>query len=267
MTMYTPAETIVAAWIIAETGVGPSIASGSQTCSGNCADLPIVPMNSRIPASPATESPKHTGIGVSPERVKHMLVEQDLAEAERAGGSVQQSDPQQHEDITDAGGHKGFDHRIPGGVLAIPETDQQVRAQAHDLPTDEQEQQVIGQHQGVHPESEQTDKGEEAGEHRLDRGDHMLVTVFAHSGAMRGQTVHVMVAFGLAPVVVADTVNEDHQDGDRDEEERDRRQRVNHHPDLEEHHRSAAASPAGSQRDARQMFSAHRLDRRPPYSQ
>ena len=29
--MYTPAVTIVAAWISAETGVGPSIASGSQT--------------------------------------------------------------------------------------------------------------------------------------------------------------------------------------------------------------------------------------------
>ena len=30
-TMYTPAVTIVAAWIKALTGVGPSIASGSQT--------------------------------------------------------------------------------------------------------------------------------------------------------------------------------------------------------------------------------------------
>ena len=29
--MYTPAVTIVAAWMSAETGVGPSIASGSQT--------------------------------------------------------------------------------------------------------------------------------------------------------------------------------------------------------------------------------------------
>ena len=31
----TPAATIVAAWIRAEIGVGPSIASGSQTCRGN----------------------------------------------------------------------------------------------------------------------------------------------------------------------------------------------------------------------------------------
>ena len=41
--MNTPAVTIVAAWMSAETGVGPSIASGSQTCSGNCALLPIAP--------------------------------------------------------------------------------------------------------------------------------------------------------------------------------------------------------------------------------
>src|SRR4051794_30925352 len=42
---YTPAVTIVAAWISAETGVGPSIASGSQRYSGNWALLPTAPMN------------------------------------------------------------------------------------------------------------------------------------------------------------------------------------------------------------------------------
>ena len=41
-----PALTMVAAWMSAETGVGPSIASGSQTWSGNWALLPIAPMNS-----------------------------------------------------------------------------------------------------------------------------------------------------------------------------------------------------------------------------
>src|SRR6185503_3942118 len=47
-TMKMPAVTIVAAWISAEIGVGPSIESGSHTCNGNCADLPIAPMNSRM---------------------------------------------------------------------------------------------------------------------------------------------------------------------------------------------------------------------------
>ena len=47
-TMKMPAVTMVAAWISAEIGVGPSIESGSQTCSGTWADLPMAPMNSRM---------------------------------------------------------------------------------------------------------------------------------------------------------------------------------------------------------------------------
>ena len=39
--------TIVAAWMSAETGVGPAIASGSQTYRGICADLPVAPMKRR----------------------------------------------------------------------------------------------------------------------------------------------------------------------------------------------------------------------------
>src|SRR5690606_22267581 len=47
-TMKMPAVTIVAAWINAEMGVGPSIESGSHTCNGTCADLPIAPMKRQI---------------------------------------------------------------------------------------------------------------------------------------------------------------------------------------------------------------------------
>ena len=43
---YTPAVTIVAAWISAETGVGPSIASGNQLNKGICALFPVA-ANSR----------------------------------------------------------------------------------------------------------------------------------------------------------------------------------------------------------------------------
>src|SRR2546428_8847830 len=39
----TPALTIVAACIRAETEAGPVIASGSHSCKGNCADFPIGP--------------------------------------------------------------------------------------------------------------------------------------------------------------------------------------------------------------------------------
>jgi len=43
----TPAVTIVAACINAETGVGPSIASGNHVCNPSCADLPIAAINKK----------------------------------------------------------------------------------------------------------------------------------------------------------------------------------------------------------------------------
>ena len=54
-TKKTPAVTIVAACIRALTGVGPSIASGSQVWRGNCPDLPIAPMN--IPKAIKVKAP------------------------------------------------------------------------------------------------------------------------------------------------------------------------------------------------------------------
>jgi hypothetical protein len=54
-TMKMPAVTIVAAWISAEIGVGPSIESGSQTCNGTCADLPIAPMNRQMQTTVGTD--------------------------------------------------------------------------------------------------------------------------------------------------------------------------------------------------------------------
>src|ERR1700681_2900916 len=47
-TMKMPAVTMVAAWINAEMGVGPSMESGSHTCRGTCADLPMAPMNRQM---------------------------------------------------------------------------------------------------------------------------------------------------------------------------------------------------------------------------
>ncbi len=50
---------MVAAWINADTGVGPSIASGSHTCSGICADLPTAPPKintaARVSSGPASD--------------------------------------------------------------------------------------------------------------------------------------------------------------------------------------------------------------------
>src|SRR3954468_22389401 len=46
--IYIPAVTIVAAWINADTGVGPAIASGSQVYKGICALLPVAPTNNSM---------------------------------------------------------------------------------------------------------------------------------------------------------------------------------------------------------------------------
>ena len=53
---YTPAVTIVAAWMSALTGVGPSIASGSHVWSGSCADFATAPPSRPSAASVTTVS-------------------------------------------------------------------------------------------------------------------------------------------------------------------------------------------------------------------
>src|SRR5579863_5341489 len=54
-TMKMPAVTMVAAWISAEMGVGPSMESGSQTCSGTWADLPMAPTNRQMQITVGTD--------------------------------------------------------------------------------------------------------------------------------------------------------------------------------------------------------------------
>ncbi len=55
---YAPAATMVAAWMSALTGVGPAIAGGSHTWSGNCADFPTQP--NRISSIEAAAAPGAT---------------------------------------------------------------------------------------------------------------------------------------------------------------------------------------------------------------
>ncbi len=63
---YTPAVTMVAAWMSALTGVGPAMASGSQVCSGSCADLPTAPPSSSNAAATTTESPLAACVDTAP---------------------------------------------------------------------------------------------------------------------------------------------------------------------------------------------------------
>src|SRR6185312_8218849 len=64
-TMKIPAVTIVAAWMSAEIGVGPSIESGNQTCRGTCADLPIAPTNKQMQINVSASTPEFAVIGMT----------------------------------------------------------------------------------------------------------------------------------------------------------------------------------------------------------
>src|ERR1700737_2080871 len=116
-TMKTPAVTMVAAWINAETGVGPSMASGNQVCSRNWADLPIAPMNNK----------RQVSGGASAEEID------GLAGQSRCGGEdgFKIGRPDQHEDgkdaerkaeIADPVDDEGLDRRGVRRRLQVPES-------------------------------------------------------------------------------------------------------------------------------------------------
>ena len=60
------AVTMVAAWINAETGVGPAMASASQVCSGSWADLPTAPPSSIRQANDRAGEPSANIAGRAP---------------------------------------------------------------------------------------------------------------------------------------------------------------------------------------------------------
>ena len=133
--MYTPAVTMVAAWISAETGVGPSMASGSQTYSGNCADLPVAPKNSSSAIALSTPKP-----AVSAAKLAAAQNRVDIREPHRA----QHRQHQQHAQDEARVAHAVHDERLLARVarrfLVEVEPDQQVAAQPHAFPADEQQQ-------------------------------------------------------------------------------------------------------------------------------
>src|SRR3989442_11090758 len=68
-TRYTPAVTMVAAWINAETGVGPAMASGNQVYRGICADLPVQPRNRNSVITVMVLPPATSTVGAWAKRV------------------------------------------------------------------------------------------------------------------------------------------------------------------------------------------------------
>ena len=136
---------MVAAWISAEIGVGPGIASGSQVWNGNCADLPTTATTSRTAGShsssrgsaPSVIAAMHRADPVGPEPLAE---HQDREQQPQVGGP-------------------GDQERLHGPGARVGELpvvrDQEVGAGAHQLPADEQHPQVVGGHDGDHRAGEQ----------------------------------------------------------------------------------------------------------------
>lgn len=64
----------MAAWIKAETGVGPAIASGNQVNNGICADFPVTPTKSNKVINTIAGSP----IEIDPKLPRIVCISSDL---------------------------------------------------------------------------------------------------------------------------------------------------------------------------------------------
>ena len=114
--------TMVAAWIRADTGVGPSMASGSQLNSGIWADLPVA----------ASEEQQHGGGGRP--AGQQVPVGEDRQVVERADLGEDEEHGQQEADVADPVVDEGLLAGRGGRVPLEPERDQPVGADPDPLP-------------------------------------------------------------------------------------------------------------------------------------
>ena len=99
-TRYTPALTIVAECRYALTGVGATIAPGSQAWNGICADLVNAPSRISTRATVTASPPGRVG--------------EDGAEPVRAGGLAEDDEAGEHRQRAGAGDQQGLQGGGPG---------------------------------------------------------------------------------------------------------------------------------------------------------
>ena len=134
-TIYTPAVTIVAAWINALTGVGPAIASGSQTYKGICADLPMAPTNRSIVIQTAVVFPT----------ARSEAELNTVLKVQAAKRCKDEQHSQNKSKIADTIHNESLLGRIARKFLLVPKSDQQVGTEANSLPPEEHEHKIIGE--------------------------------------------------------------------------------------------------------------------------
>ena len=194
---------MVAAWMSALTGVGPSMASGSQTCSGTWPDLPAAPQKIRM-RDGGGEGEAEDG-GLRDELGRRTCSRQPCAavvEEQGAGLGVEPDHAEEESEVADAGGDEGFLGGGGGFGLGVPEADEEVGGEADDLPAHEEQKQAVGDDHAEHGAGEEREKAEEAGE----------VLVVGH---------------------VADAVDEDQQADEGDHDQHHCGQRIEHPAERE----------------------------------
>ena len=147
---YTPATTIVAAWMSAETGVGPSIASGSHVWSGSCADFATAPPRRPSATSVAT-------VELSPSTSC-----EDGLVAERARLLNEEEERERERGIADRVHDERLLRRRDCRRPLVLEADQEVRREADEAPGREQHQEVPALDEQEHREDEERHVREEA---------------------------------------------------------------------------------------------------------
>ena len=100
---------MVAAWMSADTGVGPSIASPSQDCSGTCADLPHAASNSSSPIAVSVPSQLRCGRENTGERDRADVGEHH----HQRDGQAEVADAVDHERLLGRGGRRGLVRQNP----------------------------------------------------------------------------------------------------------------------------------------------------------
>ena len=90
---------------------------------------------------------------------EHCGIGEELAITQRPEGVEEDYQPEQQEDITDTRDEERFLGGRGSRRLLIPETNEQVGAEANQLPEDEEQQEAVGNHEAVHHPHEEADFG------------------------------------------------------------------------------------------------------------
>ena len=105
---------MVAAWMSADAGVGPSMASGSQSWNGTMPDLPRMPMTSSTIAavrrrrSGATQAPRVGAVRLAAQVWQHLRV------CRGAGSRGEDHHPEHEADVREAGDEEGLERGAAG---------------------------------------------------------------------------------------------------------------------------------------------------------